>query len=223
MKFKINVLYFYLNKRMSGNLISSIPVILNPIPFVEMSSEISELVHGTPQTSESEVSSEDLNPPVKFDDAFIQYYINHNKDFKKYFKITNTKLIKEHQDIFNIKNRLINILPDKIEEAKNILREFFDDLTKRKTYKTKSTYTLKTTGETKEYENEISYRYKPKVKKFDFLRNNEQVVNILNDKNIRQCDKVHLIYDVLTDDEKKQVCISNLSNFVYREGYKNNS
>jgi hypothetical protein len=24
----------------------------------------------------------------------------------------------------------------------------------------------------------------------------------------------------LTDEEKKQVCISNLSNFVYREGYK---
>jgi hypothetical protein len=27
----------------------------------------------------------------------------------------------------------------------------------------------------------------------------------------------------LTDEEKKQVCMSNLSNFVYREGYKNNS
>jgi len=183
---------------MSGNLISSIPVISNPEP---------------------ELSSEE-GKTINFDDAFIQYYINHDKNFKKYFKITNTKLIKEHQDVFNIKNRLINILPDKIEEAKNILREYFDDLKNQKTYKSKQKYTLKTTGETKEYENEIQYRYKPKVKKFDFLRNNEKVVKILNDDNVRPCDKVHLIYDVLSDDEKKQVCISNLSNFVYREGYK---
>lgn len=201
---------------MSGNLTSSIPVILNPIPFVEVSSEMSELI----PSSESEVSSEDLNPPVNFDDAFIQYYINHDKNFKKYFKITNTKLVREHGDIFNVKNRLINIIPDKIEDAKNILREFFDDLKNQRTYKSKQKYTLKTTGETKEYENEIPYRYKPKVKKFDFLRNNEKVVEILNDDSVRQCDKVHLIYDVLTDEEKKQVCMSNLSNFVYREGYK---
>lgn len=201
---------------MSGNLISSIPLILNPIPFVEVSSEMSSLV----PESESEVSSEDLNPPVNFDDAFIQYYINHDKNFKKYFKITNTKLVREHGDVFNVKNRLINIIPDKFEDAKNILREFFDDLKNQRTYKSKQKYTLKTTGETKEYENEIPYRYKPKVKKFDFLRNNEKVVKILNDDSVRQCDKVHLIYDVLTDEEKKQVCMSNLSNFVYREGYK---
>lgn len=198
---------------MSGNLISStnIPVILNPIPFVEgqISSEISDLI---PNSEESKT--------INFDDAFTKYYINHDKNFKKYFKITNTKLIKEHQDVFNVKNRLINIIPDKIEDAKNILREFFDDLKNQKTYKSKQKYTLKTTGETKEYENEIPYRYKPKVKKFDFLRNNKKVVKILNDDSVRQCDKVHLIYDVLTDDEKKQVCISNLSNFVYREGYK---
>lgn len=200
---------------MSGNLISSIPVILNPIPFVEVSSEMSELI----PSSESKVNSEE-GGTINFDDAFIQYYINHDKNFKKYFKITNTKLVREHGDIFNVKNRLINIIPDKIEDAKNILREFFDDLKNQRTYKSKQKYTLKTTGETKEYENEIPYRYKPKVKKFDFLRNNERVVKILNDDSVRQCDKVHLIYDVLTDEEKKQVCMSNLSNFVYREGYK---
>lgn len=205
---------------MSGNLISSIPLttILNPIPFVEMSSEISDLIQET-SPNESEVSSEE-GETINFDDAFIQYYINHDKNFKKYFKITNTKLVREHGEVFNVKNRLINIIPDKIEDAKNILREFFDDLKNQRTYKSKQKYTLKTTGETKEYENEIPYRYKPKVKKFDFLRNNEKVVKILNDDSVRQCDKVHLIYDVLTDEEKKQVCMSNLSNFVYREGYK---
>lgn len=206
---------------MSGNLISSIPLttILNPIPFVEMSSEISDLIQET-SPNESEFCSSEEGETINFDDAFIQYYINHDKNFKKYFKITNTKLVREHGEVFNVKNRLINILPDKIEDAKNILREFFDDLKNQRTYKSKQKYTLKTTGETKEYENEIPYRYKPKVKKFDFLRNNEKVVKILNDDSVRQCDKVHLIYDVLTDEEKKQVCMSNLSNFVYREGYK---
>lgn len=190
---------------MSGNLIVK-PEVIEPIEI-----ESSEII---PRNDLSE------DKTITFDDAFVKYYINHDKEYKKYFKITNTKLVKEYGGVFNIKNRMINILPDKIEEAKNILKEFFDDLKNQRTYKSKQKYTLKTTGETKEYENEIPYRYKPKVKKFDFLRNNEKVVKILNDDNVRQCDKVHLIYDVLTEDEKKQVCISNLSNFVYREGYK---
>ena len=90
----------------------------------------------------------------------------------------------------------------------------------QKTYKTKSSYTLKTTGEEKEYENEITYRYKPKVKKFDFLRNNEKIQKILLDDSVKTSDKVNLIYNVLTEEEKKMICMSNLTNFVYRENYK---
>ena len=157
---------------------------------------------------------------INFDKAFEEYYINHNKEYKKYFRITNTKLINNHSDIFKIKNRFINVIPDKIDEAKELLKEYFDDLKNQKTYKTKSSYKLKTTGEEKEYENEIAYRYKPKVKKFDFLRNNKKIQKILIDESVKTSDKVNLIYDVLTDEEKKIICMANLTNFVYRENYK---
>ena len=71
---------------------------------------------------------------INFDKAFEEYYINHNKEYKKYFRITNTKLINNHSDIFKIKNRFINVIPDKIDEAKELLKEYFDDLKNQKTW-----------------------------------------------------------------------------------------
>lgn len=160
-----------------------------------------------------------------FDSDFTNYYILHDKNYKKYFRITNTKLINDYPDIFKKKNSLIYISPDKIEEAKDLilnkLNKYQPNIDDAKKYKIKSNYILKTTGEEKEYINDVKYLYTPKVKKFDFLRSNESIMKIINSNDeVKVIDKVRMIYDILTDDEKKNICMSSLSNFVYRESYK---
>lgn len=139
-----------------------------------------------------------------FDKDFMQYFnydipYSERKTFQKKFRITQKQLINTYPDVFIQKKGIIYV-PDKLDEAKNILKQYYiPDLVSQNKLTVKTTRSNRTLagGIIKEYNINVFYTPHEKESKFNVLLEDEKIKNILDDKSISIPEKVSDIYNYI--------------------------